>query len=64
MANLAGNQDNSGAASKESSKDLVMITTTLKTAEMSKVTYEEFPNYTKEALVADIGGALGGVKLT
>ena len=35
-----------------------MITTTLKVAEMSKITYEEFPNYTKEALVADIGGAL------
>ena len=26
---------------------------------MSKVVYEELPNYTKEELLADIGGALG-----
>ena len=49
----------SSGRSYETSEDLVMITTTLKVAEMSKITYEEFPNYTKEALVADIGGALG-----
>ena len=36
-----------------------LITTTLKVAEMSKVVYEELPNYTKEELLADIGGALG-----
>ena len=40
-------------------KLLELITTTLKVAEMSKVVYEELPNYTKEELYADIGGALG-----
>ena len=39
--------------------DLVMISTTLKVAEKAKVIYEETPNYTKEELFADIGGALG-----
>ena len=39
--------------------DLVMISTTLKVAEKAKVIYKETPNYTKEELFADIGGALG-----
>ena len=36
-----------------------LVTTTLKLAEKSKLIYEEQPNYTKEELLADIGGALG-----
>ena len=36
-----------------------MVTTKLKLAEKSKIIYEEQPNYTKEELLADIGGALG-----
>ena len=39
--------------------DLVLITTQLKVAEMAKVVYEEKSVYTKEELLADIGGALG-----
>ena len=38
---------------------LALVTTTLKLAEKSKLIYEEQPNYTKEELLADIGGALG-----
>ena len=36
-----------------------LVTTKLKLAEKSKIIYEEQPNYTKEELLADIGGALG-----
>ena len=38
---------------------LALVTTKLKLAEKSKIIYEEQPNYTKEELLADIGGALG-----
>lgn len=38
---------------------IALVTTTLKLAEKSKLIYEEQPNYTKEELLADIGGALG-----
>jgi len=46
-------------AIKVNLKELVLVSTTLKVAELSKVVFEETPNYTSEQLVSDIGGALG-----
>ena len=36
-----------------------LITATLKIAEVSGIVHEESPVYSKEALISDIGGALG-----
>ena len=38
---------------------LELITATLKIAEVSGIVHEESPVYSKEALISDIGGALG-----
>ena len=35
------------------------VTTKLRQAEKAKIVYEENPNYTRGALIADFGGAMG-----
>jgi len=47
------------AHSQVNMSDLVLVTTKLKIPDMSRTVYEENPKYTKEELLADIGGALG-----
>ena len=41
------------------SRKLLPVTTKLRQAEKAKIVYEENPNYTRGALIADFGGAMG-----
>ena len=41
------------------SQKLKLVTTKLRQAEKAKIVYEENPNYTRGALIADFGGAMG-----
>ena len=43
----------------ELSRKLLSVTTKLRQAEKAKIVYEENPNYTRGALIADFGGAMG-----